>query len=259
MMHKLFSTTEITSPHLNSDAPLHFRLLFAYEAAKAYIHGGQLLEIGCGIGRGIPILLQQAETYHGIDKNSRLIEQLRYQYPQAKFYVGHVPPLAAFSDNSFDYVVCFQVIEHVQDDQALLAELARILRPGGTLLLSTPNRLRSLTRNPWHVREYTARELEQLLARHFSSVRLQGIAGNQVVENYMQANAVAVARWKRLDPLDLEHKLPAWLLRLPYEVLNRINRKRLLQHTQAQHISSQDYYLSSDTSTALDCFAIARK
>ena len=83
--------------------------------------------------------------------------------------------------NSFDTVICFQVIEHIRRDDTLLAEMKRILKPGGRLLLTTPNRLMSLTRNPFHVKEYTPVEMHTAIEPHFSRFTLRGIYGNEKV------------------------------------------------------------------------------
>lgn len=255
-----FSTTEITSGHLASDAPLHYRLLFAYKAAAGFIQGGKLLEVGCGIGRGIPYLLPKAMEYWAIDKNQQLLGALQAQYPEATFISGQVPPLKQVPDNTFDYVVSFQVIEHIPDDKLFVQELQRVLKPGGLLLLTTPNRLRSLTRNPWHVREYTAPELSSLLQPFFSQIEMHGVGGNEKVERYQQANAASVAKWKRWDFLNLEYRLPRWMLRIPYEVLNRMNRNKLMQKEGvARDISIEDYLLTKDSEQALDLFVVAKK
>ena len=59
----------------------------------------------------------------------------------------NVPPLK-FDDNSIDFVVTFQVIEHIKDDEKFVQEIHRVLKPGGKLILTTPNILMSLSRNP---------------------------------------------------------------------------------------------------------------
>ena len=73
----------------------------------------------------------------------------------------NIPPLGTLSENTYDCIVSFQVIEHIQNDVLYLKELHRVLKPGGIALLTTPNRKLSLSRNPWHIREYLAAELRR--------------------------------------------------------------------------------------------------
>ncbi len=155
------STTEITSDSIASDNPVHQRLLAAYVYAQPQIEG-DLLEIGCGTGRGLEILVNAAEHYTGIDKYKSLTDELQKEYPQAKFISMHIPPLQDVADNSFDTVVSFQVIEHIKDDKSFLKEIHRVLKPGGKAIISTPNKKMTLTRHPWHVRDYFAPELKTL-------------------------------------------------------------------------------------------------
>ena len=73
-------TTEIASDKLISDNPIHQRLLKAYIAAKPWI-SGNLLEIGCGEGRGVEELLPHATQYLGLDKIGEVIQTLQQKYP----------------------------------------------------------------------------------------------------------------------------------------------------------------------------------
>src|SRR6185436_12805235 len=98
-----------------SDNPLHQRLLKPYVVAGQWI-GGDLLEIGCGEGRGIQRLLPGIRSYSAIDKIESAVAELKLRYPSGKFISGHLPPLP-YPDASFDSVVSFQVIEHIQDDR----------------------------------------------------------------------------------------------------------------------------------------------
>jgi 2-polyprenyl-3-methyl-5-hydroxy-6-metoxy-1,4-benzoquinol methylase len=77
------------------------------------------------------------------------------------FHKMEIPPLLNIESDSVDFVVTFQVIEHIQDDKFFLEDIHRVLKPGGTLLLTTPNKLMSLSRNPWHIREYTPIEMKK--------------------------------------------------------------------------------------------------
>jgi SAM-dependent methyltransferase len=77
-----------------------------------------------------------------------------------------------FEDASFDVVTCFETIEHVGAQERVVSELARVLRPGGTLLISSPNRGVYPPGNPFHEKELTAAEFEALLGQAFTNVRL---------------------------------------------------------------------------------------
>ena len=75
-------------------------------------------------------------------------------------------------DGSFDLIVCFEVIEHVEDPQEIVDELARVLGPGGVLLVSSPNREVYPEGNPHHHHEFTPDELGDSLERRFENVSL---------------------------------------------------------------------------------------
>lgn len=258
-MSKVF-TTEITSESIPSDNPIHQRLLKAYVLAQDFVHG-EVLEVGCGEGRGIDLIIDKCKSYTAIDKIEPVIDQLRKKYPFGKFLSGNIPPLTQFSDNSFDRIFSFQVIEHIEDDHLFLSEINRILKPGGIALITTPNRPRSLSRNPWHTREYTAQELTDLAKKYFSSVEMKGITGNEKIQQYYERNKKSVDRIMRFDVLDLQHKLPASVLRVPYELLNRFNRNKLKDTADelVMSIRHEDYLLTDAAETALDLFLIAKK
>ncbi len=253
-------TTEIASDSVASDNPIHQRLLKAYVLAAGYVQGN-LLEVGCGEGRGIDWLLPKITSYSAIDKIASVVQKLQLKYPLAKFIAGNIPPLTSYADNSFDCVVSFQVIEHIQDDHLFLKEINRILKPGGFALITTPNRPLSLSRNPWHIREYTAIDLTELAKKYFSFVEMKGIAGNEKVMEYYGQNRKSVQRMMRWDIFNLQYKLPASVLRIPYEFLNRLNRNKLKDKADELVISirHEDYLLVDDATLALDLFLLAKK
>lgn len=258
-MAKIF-TTEITSDKITSDNPLHQRLYKAYVVAESMV-SGDVLEVGCGEGRGIDLLLNRASSFTAVDKIRPVVERLQAQYPDAEFRAMNIPPLTGLEDNRYDFVVSFQVIEHIKDDALFLREIHRVLKPGGTALITTPNRRLTLTRNPWHVREYVAEELEALAAKIFQHVQIKGIAGNNKVMTYYEQNKKSVKRITRWDFLNLQHKIPAPLLRVPYEILNRWNRNKLQSSDNAlvRSIRHEDYVLTEDATNALDLFLVAKK
>ncbi len=258
-MSKVY-TTEITSENIPSDNPIHQRLLKAYVAAEAYVFG-DVLEVGCGEGRGIELIINKATSYTALDKIESALTVLRKKYPNGEFISGNIPPFAGINDNAYDRLFSFQVIEHIQDDGAFLQEIHRVLKPGGTALLTTPNRLLSLSRNPWHIREYTASELETLAREIFPIVEMKGITGNEKVMQYHERNRKSVDRIMKWDVLDLQHRLPARLLQIPYEFLNRRNREKLIGASDelVRSITHTDYLVTDNASDALDLFLIVTK
>jgi SAM-dependent methyltransferase len=151
---------------------------------------GTVLDIACGTGYGTRMLARSVRAVSGVDRDQRSIEQARSRV-RASFAVAEVPPIPIRA-YAFNYVVCFETIEHIDDDVEFVRELSRVLRPKGKLLLSTPNAELSeasdVPNNPWHVREYTWDSLSALLEN----------AGLQIVSRYMQSFPPVLPRGHRL-------------------------------------------------------------
>ncbi len=253
-------TTEIASDVLASDNPIHQRLLKPYYLSIGYL-SGDILEIGCGQGRGVELLLPRVKSYTGIDKIARVVTNLKAQFPKGDFRQAVIPPLTGLTDNSFDFVVSFQVIEHIEDDDLFIREIHRVLKPGGKVLLTTPNIKLSLSRNPWHIREYTNDGLKALAGKYFQKIEMMGIGGNKKVMDYHEQNRASVRRLMQFDFLNLQYRLPAFLLKIPYEILNRWNRGHLQNSNSrlVDEIGYDDYILSESPDTSLDLFLVAQK
>jgi SAM-dependent methyltransferase len=253
-------TTEIASDNIVSDNPIHQRLLKAYYVAEPYVKG-KVLEPGCGEGRGIALLSPLAESFLALDKIDEVIDSLKSKYDKVDFRQMVFPPFKGLEDNSFDTVISFQVIEHVKEDKLFLEEIHRVLKPGGKAILTTPNIKMSLSRNPWHEREYTGTELKALAADIFSSVEMKGIAGNDKVMDYHEQNRASVARITRFDVFNLQYRLPNALLRIPYDLLNRLNRNKLQNQDEGlvSTIDKDDYFLNEESESNLDLFCVLTK
>ena len=253
-------TTEIASDKITSDNPIHQRLLQAYYLAKDYIQG-DVLEIGCGEGRGLALLAPNATSYTALDKIGEVIERLGKQYPNVKFIQTNIPPLKDLKDNSFDVVISFQVIEHIKKDRVYLKEIHRVLKPGGKAIITTPNIKKTLSRNPWHIREYTADQLKNLASQFFDHVEMKGVAGNEKVMEYYEMNKKSVQKITRYDILNFQYLLPRFALKIPYEILNRMNRNKLqtTDNELVKSIKNTDYVLSDDADNSLDLFCIMTK
>lgn len=239
-----------------SDNFVFQRSRLAYVEAARRV-SGRVLEIGTGTGYGVEIIAPSAESFVTIDKTRSV--DLPPMPAGVEFLEARVPPLP-FEDESFDCVVSFQVIEHIKHDKAFVKEVHRVLRKGGRFIVSTPNKPMSLTRNPWHVREYTAEEFDKLFAE-FADVERLGVAGNERVWEYYEKNRESVHRIMRFDVLRMQWWLPRWILQLPYDVMNRLNRRRLHARntTLTEAIRMEDYNIRRVDSECFDLFYIATK
>jgi 2-polyprenyl-3-methyl-5-hydroxy-6-metoxy-1,4-benzoquinol methylase len=143
--------------------------LVRYWWASKLAEGRRVLDAACGVGYGTTMLAAAgAREAVGLDVAEDVIATANDSARAgASFVVGDVRSLP-FRDGSFDLVTCFEAIEHVDDAGVVLAEIARVLAPHGILLISSPNPDGYVPGNPHHVREFRARELEELLAQHFS-------------------------------------------------------------------------------------------
>ena len=258
-MPKIY-TTEITSDNIPSDNPLHQRLFKAYVVAEQYVQG-DVLEVGCGEGRGVELLMRKAKSFTAVDKIEEALVVLRERFPEGKFISMNIPPLGELKGNTYDFVVSFQVIEHIKNDALYLKEINRVLKPGGIALFTTPNRKMSLSRNPWHIREYLASELKNLASGIFATAEMKGITGNEKVMEYYEQNKKSVQRIMKWDIFRLQWNLPAWMLRAPYEFLNRRNRNKLQtgDDTLVKSIRHEDYHVTDDADNALDLLLIVTK
>jgi len=242
-----------------SDNYVFQRSQLAYYKAKELV-SGSILEIGSGQGYGINIIAEKADRYVAIDKFATNIIQPK-NAPKIEFLNINVPPLSGLDDNSFDFVVSFQVIEHIKKDKELVKEVHRVLKPGGKYIVSTPNIKTSLTRNPWHIREYTVEQFEQLLKGSFLKVEKQGVFGNKKIMEYYEENKRGVEKITRFDIFNLQYILPRQLLQIPYDILNRRNRKKILEGNNdlVESINMDDYFMAEANDACFDLFYIAEK
>ncbi|MBO5892897.1 MAG: class I SAM-dependent methyltransferase [Alistipes sp.] len=249
-------TAERVSRADASDNYVFQRSILAYHHAASLV-SGDVLEIGTGMGYGIEVIAPSAKKYVTVDKSQAYDATLP---ANATFQQMEVPPIG-FADESFDYVISFQVIEHIKHDKKFVKEVSRILRKGGKFIVSTPNAPTSLTRNPWHIREYTELEFKDLLSNDFSHIEAFGVNGNEKVMQYYEQNRKSIERIMRFDFLDLQHRLPRKVLQIPYDIMNRLNRRRLLKQNNelTRSIEMSDYTIDKITPQSFDLYFIATK
>jgi len=178
--HPVIEDTPATSPAEHCLRLMHLK---AYEEAAGHAVSADVLDVGCNTGYGTLRFLDVARRVVGVDVSDRAIEVARASTrdgrPEFVVIDGITLP---FPDDSFDLVVSFQVIEHIEDPVPYLREIRRVARPGATVLFTTPNAGTRLYRGmkPWnrfHVREYLAPELEAELSEVFPDARVRGMFG----------------------------------------------------------------------------------
>lgn len=173
-----------------------------YEFALPFCEGKEVLDAGCGVGYGTAFLTERARRVVGVDVSDEAIEYARGRYarPNAEFRRADLLELD-LPDGSFDVVCSFETIEHLDDQAAFLAHAARVLRPDGVLLVSTPHVRETTTApvNPHHRLELSRADFEALLRRFFPEVELYGQRRLQTRRHRLL---------QRLDMLGLRKRLP---------------------------------------------------
>ncbi|MDQ0376873.1 class I SAM-dependent methyltransferase [Amycolatopsis thermophila] len=172
----LHLTGERTVPGIAEENYWFRRHEAAYHELLPWCAGAVVLEAGCGEGYGAGLIAETAESVLAFDYDQPTTEHVARRYPQVWTARGNLVQLP-LRERSVDVVANFQVIEHLWDQGAFLAECLRVLRPGGRLLVTTPNRLTftpdsDTPLNPFHTRELAPGELDSLLREAGFTVEL---------------------------------------------------------------------------------------
>jgi 2-polyprenyl-3-methyl-5-hydroxy-6-metoxy-1,4-benzoquinol methylase len=143
-----------------------------YHWASQMVAGKEVLDAGCGVGYGIEILAAAgAAAVSGADLDPGAVATSRERVGEraAAIVEADLRELP-FEDESFDSVVCFETIEHIEGAERALAEMRRVLRPDGVVVVSSPNPDVYIEGNEHHVHEFRPEELAATVGAHFSQV-----------------------------------------------------------------------------------------
>ncbi len=219
--HPLPLTGERTLPGIPDERYWFLRHLVAYRAAARVVaarDAAVVLDAGCGEGYGLVLLRSAgADRVIGVDLDEPTVAHARSRYAADDAGIEVVAAElrdVPVPDAHVDVVVSFQVIEHLHDIPGFLAEMRRLTRPGGRLLIATPNRLTftpdsDTPVNPFHTVEFTAGELQRLLTRAGLLVeQVQGVHHAGRLAQLEARRGVSVPRLLGATPAEA---WPTWL------------------------------------------------
>jgi 2-polyprenyl-3-methyl-5-hydroxy-6-metoxy-1,4-benzoquinol methylase len=226
----------------------------AYRFATEQAANSHVLDLGCGSGYGTAELAEATSSVVGIDRVAPDASARKGSARYVRADLNAIPLASA----CFDLVVSFQVIEHLPDPTHYLDGIARLLRPEGTALITTPNRHTSDGVNPYHVHEYVAEELAESLRRHFRSVEIRGIGATPPVARYLEAKLKRIRRITRLDPLRLRERLPRGLVEWLFGRFAILVRRGIQRDEGLPEVSWHDFPIGPADDRCIDLLAICR-
>lgn len=185
-MNKKIWTGERLETHIRTHSAIEH--LHRYAIALSLVKNKQVLDIASGEGYGSNLLADEAREVIGVDICEETIRQacLKYKKNNLAFRVGSASSIPV-SDHSIDVVVSFETIEHHDQHEEMLAEIKRVLKPDGVLLISSPDKLNYTEQpgfsNPFHVKELYFIEFKDLITRHFrnSKFYMQKMSFNSLI------------------------------------------------------------------------------
>lgn len=171
---KVEFTGERMIPEINRHDLIYAEHTLRYFFASQFAAGKIVLDVASGSGYGSRLLFDKgARRVVGVDISQEAVAYAKekYEKPGIEFLVGDAESLP-FRYQTFDLVISFETIEHVQDCERFLQEIRRVLKKDGVVIFSTPNALVYPKGNIFHIKEFTPVELTQLLRLHFRYVEL---------------------------------------------------------------------------------------
>jgi ubiquinone/menaquinone biosynthesis C-methylase UbiE len=152
------------TPGQNGSAEQLQRMFTRYRFALSYCAGKDVLEIACGAGQGLGYLAKQTRTVWGGDYTESLLRVAQAHYgsriPLLRLDAHHLP----VRDGSFDVILLYEALYYLSNPREVFREFRRVLKPGGTVLITLPNRsLPDFHPSPLSIRYYTPPELKALM------------------------------------------------------------------------------------------------
>jgi len=144
----------------------------------------KVADVGFGTGFGTHLFNVKAKEVYGYEIDEDAIQFAKSIFPFKKLYFEHGDIVKGISGPYFDYVIMIDVLEHIKQDMEALRNIKKMMKDGGTFIMSTPNRLSRYRKGANHVREYASKELEGKLRRIFVNVSLRNYKLEPLVSQY---------------------------------------------------------------------------
>jgi ubiquinone/menaquinone biosynthesis C-methylase UbiE len=242
----------------------YFRQLAGYEyaARELLCAGDEVLEVGSGEGYGADVLAAAGAKVTALDLSPEAAAHAAAKYKRDNLrYLSYDGSGLPFPDATFDKVVSLHCIEHIPEDAAFLAEARRVLKKGGKLLVSTPNKAYRVQPTAWykyHVREYTAGEFETLLRGRFNSVELRYLCSPQKFFDMEMRLTRTGNLIQRLDIFGLYRRVPNGAKQAFFRLFSALNRGNKTVAAQTG-ISTADFSLTPADVRGLDLLAVCAR
>jgi len=227
--------------------------IFSYKHVLSLIpHNSKILDLGCGEGYGTLLLSHHARSVVGIDVDESIINHARQKYRGKVEILAYDGKKIPFEDETFDAVVSSQVIEHVEDVVQFLFEAKRVLKIGGALFVSTPNRVYRLKpgQKPWniyHKREYDSEVFKRILLNVFERVQVQGVRGCDEIQRIEKDRVKKNRFLASLDFLSLRTRLPdKWKIKMAGIISNFLHASEDISDNFKQKYSINDIWIIND-------------
>ena len=206
-----------------------------YREVRARIHGGRFLDVGCGLGDESVGFAAPDRELLGVDYDAdTAAAAVREHGAQGMRAVCADGSLLGLKGDTFDHVCSSHLIEHFVEPEYHVAEVARVLAPGGSAFFITPNAPADFE-NPYHVYLFDPDDLRAMLGRHFRTVELHGLDASPVVKADFEKRRAMANKLLRLDPLGLRHKLP----REAYVWMHATGRRVAYRFTNTEQVGGQ--------------------
>ncbi|MFH1455582.1 MAG: class I SAM-dependent methyltransferase [archaeon] len=196
---------------------LFLQLMKVYEFIPSIIpKGKEVLDAGCGEGYGANYLAKKGFQVIAIDINKKTIIEARKKYRESCLFLQLNAEKLPYKNETFDAIMSSHVIEHLKNDAGYVKELQRVLKKGGKLILTTPNKKYRVKpgEKPWnifHIKEYTADELEKILKTSFPKVTMRGVMGDEETQRVELERVKHCRKIARLDRFNLRRQIPPFL------------------------------------------------